>query len=314
VYNSANHFSVALEYFPNPDSKHYPLNTFQSPDATWTSQDVRNSQDARDSKEFDDYSSVVDAVPDSPPPQLDGVIRSLRKPPSCRNPSRKSKVSTGSKSSKAVMKKSSSQPHSIHPFYSIHTENSPARKASRDRKRLIQAASGYYTSPTDSQRAKSDSVDHHYSHIVDGFSPVEGESTVFSEGIGQPTSPAAPKKPASASSTSQLEDDSAATQEIVPEKNGYVYSTPHPDGIENLWRLTVRKSRPAHSQEQLLDREDEQPHPVARPKSALGLYPLDISSVNSSPCSTIDGRRPQKKDQKLFRPVSAYYTHPDTNS
>ncbi|XP_065884808.1 uncharacterized protein [Dysidea avara] len=299
--------SVPLEYFPisdhdavtadsgirNSQDTKYSLDVYRSQDVIQTSQNVRKSesthgsQDVRGSNEFDDYSTVVDAVPDSPP---DGVIRTIPKP----STSRMNKApNTSTRKNKIT-----------------HTEESTARKMARQHKRQRQI---HHTTPddkppTDSQRTKSDSADH-YSHIIDGLSPVGRESTVFVDAINPPddsTNPPAAKKPAAARPDSQLQEDSLATQDFVPERDGFVYSTPYPGGVQNFRRMTVSKCTPQSQEE--LDRDDDE-HPIVRPKSALGLYPLDLTSANTSPSSSLDGRRKKKKDQHL-RPVSAYYNDP----
>ena len=312
------HCSVPLEYISisdndtitgdggtrNSQDTQFSPDTYHSP----TSQDVHKSDG---SQEFDDYSTVVDAVPDSPPPQLDGINCTIPKPMACKM----SRAPENSARKKKVLKKSVSQSpsNSAHPFFVTHTTESAARKMARHHKqqRQTQHASPSDEPPAQHQRTKSDSVNH-YSHIVDGLSPVERVSTAFVDVVNPPddsTSPPAAKKPVAARPVSQFQDDSLATQVSMPEREGYVYSTPCPDGVQNLRRLTLFKSDKPHSQDVLeLDMDDEE-HPVVRPKSALGLYPLDLTSTNSSPTSSLGGRQKKKKGQPL-RSVSVYYNDP----
>ena len=191
----------------------------------------------------------------------------------------------------------------VHPF-SGASATIAANKLATNHKKPLRAAPPVPIGKLQDKNPRSiGKLEHSYDHIVDGLSPVDGDTAASVTPASPPKNSTAAKKTTSTNTTTS--EAVASTTVAAEELDGRVYSSPIPGGMKQYRRMTGSHNMNKRVKSASEEREQNQ---YTRPKSALGIHPpLDsdiyTSSCNSSPALV------RKKFTKTC-PVSAHYNEP----
>lgn len=236
---------------------------------TSASEPISLSSYAKPLQHSSDYSTVIDALGSSA-----GRMQSVSKkcPPLVK----------GSKSTDP------------HPFSSATNATTSASKLPANQKRSLRPAPPIpIIKQSETDPKLKGELEHSYAHIVDGLSPPEEGNLSTSP----PHTTAAKKTTAKHNTTVTSDSATSTTTATAEEIEGYLYSTPVPNGMKNYRRMTGSQGKDAKPAKVKKEK-------YIRPQSALGLYPPLEDIYTSSCTSSLSSVR------KKTRPVSAYYNEP----